>query len=99
MGLFQPPNNTAVMGALPRDRLGAGGGILATSRNAGMATGVAAAGAIFRARAGAGLAGAPFLAGYRTALLAGACLAVAAGLASLFVHPGNAPRGPGPVAG
>jgi MFS family permease len=85
MGLFQPPNNTAVMGALPRERLGAGGGILATSRNAGMATGVAAAGALFRLRAGTSLAAGPFLLGYRAALLAGAGLALSAGAVSLLL--------------
>ena len=54
MGLFQAPNNAAVMSALPRARLGSGGGLLATARNAGMAAGVAIAGALFALRAGAG---------------------------------------------
>jgi EmrB/QacA subfamily drug resistance transporter len=82
MGLFQPPNNSAVMGTLPRARLGSGGGMLATSRNLGMVLGVALSGALFSLGAGNGGLG-DFLAGWRLALLAGASLAVAAGLLSL----------------
>jgi EmrB/QacA subfamily drug resistance transporter len=87
MGLFQPPNNAAVMGSLPRERLGSGGGMLATSRNLGMALGVAAAGAVFRARAGPSPEALSFLRGYQAALLAGAALALLAGLVSVFVRP------------
>jgi EmrB/QacA subfamily drug resistance transporter len=85
MGLFQPPNNSAVMGALPRERLGSGGGLLATARNVGMVAGIAAGSALFRAHAG-GLRSAAtgeFLAGYRAALVAGAVTALAAGCVSL----------------
>jgi len=84
MGLFQPPNNSAVMGTLPRERLGSGGGMLATARNMGMVVGVSVASALFRARAG-DVAVAPerFLAGYRAALLVGAAFALAAGSAAL----------------
>ena len=92
MGLFQAPNNATVMGALPRERLGSGGGWLATSRNAGMAAGVAAAGTLFALRAGEDATGAEFLAGYALALRAGAALAVLAALVSLVRA---APGGPG----
>lgn len=78
MGLFQAPNNATVMGALPRERLGSGGGLLATARNAGMAAGVALAGTLFALRAGPDAAGAEFLDGYALALRAGAALALAA---------------------
>jgi EmrB/QacA subfamily drug resistance transporter len=44
-GLFQSPNNSAVMGSAPRPHLGVASGILATMRNMGMVLGVAAAGA------------------------------------------------------
>ncbi len=91
MGLFQPPNNSAVMGSLPRDRLGTGGGMLATARNLGMVTGVSLAGALFALGGGAAEGGAGFVGGWRLALLCGAALAVAAGLLSL-VRGG----GPGP---
>jgi EmrB/QacA subfamily drug resistance transporter len=45
-GLFQSPNNSAVMGAVGRERLGIGGGILATVRNMGMVFGLGTASAI-----------------------------------------------------
>ncbi|HET8540179.1 MAG TPA: MFS transporter [Anaeromyxobacter sp.] len=83
MGLFQAPNNATVMGALPRARLGSGGGLLATARNAGMAAGVALAGTLFATRAGPDTAGPEFLDGYALALRAGAALAVAAAAVSL----------------
>jgi len=96
MGLFQPPNNSAIMGALPRERLGSGGGMLATARTTGMAMGIALAGALFDVRSGGAAGNGAFLAGYRAALLAGASLALAAGLVSLFVNPvGRATPAPG----
>jgi MFS family permease len=89
MGFFQAPNNSAVMGAIPRPKLGAGGGLLATSRNVGMAIGVAIAGSLFALRAGHGFDAATFLPGYALALRAGAAVALAAGGLSLFAR---APR-------
>lgn len=83
MGLFQAPNSATVMSALPRERLGSGGGLLATARNAGMAAGVALAGTLFALRAGPEAAGAEFLAGYALALRAGAALALLAAAVSL----------------
>ncbi|MBE0522779.1 MAG: MFS transporter [Methanosarcinales archaeon] len=47
MGLFQSPNNSIVMGAVPKNRLGIAGGMLAMVRNLGMVTGIAIAGVIF----------------------------------------------------
>lgn len=97
MGLFQPPNNSAVMGSLPRERLGTGGGMLATARNLGMVTGVSLAGALFTLGGGAA-GGHGFLAGWRLALLAGAALAAAAGVLSLVRgghREGSAGAGPG----
>ncbi|HIE12108.1 MAG TPA: DHA2 family efflux MFS transporter permease subunit [Desulfotomaculum sp.] len=46
-GIFQSPNNSALMGSVPRTHLGIAGGILAAARNAGMVMGVALAGAVF----------------------------------------------------
>jgi MFS family permease len=89
MGLFQSPNNVTVMSALPRERLGSGGGLLATARNAGMAAGVGLAGALFARRAGADPAGPALLAGYALALRAGAALALLSAVVSLA-----APRRP-----
>jgi MFS family permease len=87
MGLFQPPNNSAVMGTLPRARLGSGGGMLATSRNLGMVLGVALGGSLLTLGAGSGSGPGDFLAGWRLALWAGAALAVSAGLLSLARSP------------
>jgi MFS family permease len=92
MGLFQAPNNATVMSALPRERLGSGGGLLATARNAGMAAGVAVAGALFALHAGEDASGAEFLAGYAVALRAGAVLALLAAAVSL-VRSGAPARG------
>lgn len=41
IGAFTPPNNSSVMGSLPPERLGVGGGILNMSRSLGMAMGTA----------------------------------------------------------
>jgi MFS transporter, DHA2 family, multidrug resistance protein len=83
MGLFQAPNNVAIMSALPRERLGSGGGLLAISRNGGMAAGVALAGALVSLRGGTDAAGPVFLGGYALALRAGAVLAVLAAIVSM----------------
>ena len=45
-GLFQPPNNSAVMGSVPRAQLGISGSVLATMRNLGMAFGTAVSSAV-----------------------------------------------------
>ena len=47
LGLFTPPNNSAIMGAAPRDKLSVAGGILNMARALGMSLGVAVAGAVF----------------------------------------------------
>jgi EmrB/QacA subfamily drug resistance transporter len=57
IGLFVSPNNSALMGAAPRQRQGIAAGILATARNVGMVLGVGLAGAVFTtviARSGSG---------------------------------------------
>ncbi|HBE80070.1 MAG TPA: MFS transporter, partial [Firmicutes bacterium] len=45
IGLFQTPNNSAIMGAVPRDKTGVASGMLATMRNIGIVLGVAVSGA------------------------------------------------------
>ena len=84
MGLFQPPNNSAVMGALPPAKLGSGGGLLATSRNVGIVLGVATGGALFEFGERTS-----FLLGWQLALGSGAVLALAAGLLSLVKPDGG----------
>ena len=91
-GLFQSPNNSAVMGSAPRAHLGVVGSLLGTARTLGMVLGVAAAGAVLYAfvpasalRGGAldpataGLFGA----GVRHAYAAGAAFAAASALLAL----------------
>ena len=46
-GLFTAPNNSAIMGSVPRDRQGVAGAILAAARTVGFASGVAVAGLIY----------------------------------------------------
>jgi len=43
-GMFQSPNNSAVMGSVPRTRLGIAGSVLATTRNVGMVLGIVTGG-------------------------------------------------------
>lgn len=51
-GIFQAPNNSAIMGAVEKRRLGLASGMLATMRNSGMVFGVAISGAVMTARLG-----------------------------------------------
>ncbi len=46
MGLFTPPNNSAIMGAAPKDKLGVAGGILNMMRSLGLIFGVNISGLI-----------------------------------------------------
>ncbi|MFA4934331.1 MAG: MFS transporter [Candidatus Methanoperedens sp.] len=50
MGLFQAPNNSIIMGSLPKEQLGIAAGTLGTMRNMGMVIGVAVSGAVFSNR-------------------------------------------------
>jgi len=50
MGVFQSPNNSAIMGTAPRRRLGIVSGMLAATRSLGQTTGVALLGAVWAAR-------------------------------------------------
>lgn len=47
IGIFISPNNSALMGAAPRNRQGIAAAIMATARNVGMVLGVGLTGAIF----------------------------------------------------
>ncbi len=46
-GLFQSPNNSSILGAAPRNRLGTASAMLATIRQAGISLGVAVSGTLF----------------------------------------------------
>jgi len=49
MGLFQSPNNSAIMGAVPRQQLGTASGLMSLSRLLGQASGVALVGTVWAA--------------------------------------------------
>ncbi len=51
VGMFQSPNNSAIMGSVSKERLGIASGFLAMSRTLGQTTGVAVIGTIFATRA------------------------------------------------
>jgi EmrB/QacA subfamily drug resistance transporter len=50
MGVFQSPNNSAIMGAVPRERLGIASGLLSMTRTLGQTTGIAVMGAVWAGR-------------------------------------------------
>ncbi|MBI9046208.1 MAG: MFS transporter [Anaerolineaceae bacterium] len=50
MGIFQSPNNSAIMGTAPKERLGIVSGMLAITRTLGQTTGIAILGAIWASR-------------------------------------------------
>lgn len=49
-GMFSSPNNSSIMGSVPRDKLSTGSAMIGTVRQIGMSCGVAIAGAIFTGR-------------------------------------------------
>jgi EmrB/QacA subfamily drug resistance transporter len=50
MGIFQSPNNSAIMGSAPKHRLGVASGLLAITRTLGQTTGISIFGALWAAR-------------------------------------------------
>jgi len=79
MGLFQSPNNSIVMGSVPKDRLGIAGGMLGMVRNLGMVTGIAISGAVLtsglQSNQALGLAyEAAFLGGFHDAFMVAAVI-------------------------
>jgi EmrB/QacA subfamily drug resistance transporter len=59
IGIFQSPNNSAVMGAAPPERLGVASGLLGLSRTLGQTTGIALFGALWAARVASSLGETP----------------------------------------
>jgi EmrB/QacA subfamily drug resistance transporter len=60
-GIFQSPNNSAIMGTAPRDQLGVVSGLLALTRTLGQTTGLPLIGALFTIQVFAGKAITPKL--------------------------------------
>lgn len=83
MGLFQSPNNSAMMGAVPHDRLGTAGGMLASVRVTGMLVGNALGAATFLAASGGSDEPAAIAEGLRACALLGSATGLLAALASL----------------
>jgi EmrB/QacA subfamily drug resistance transporter len=85
MGVFQSPNNSAILGAVPQDRLGVTSGMLTINRTTGMLTGIAILGTLWAARtvsyAGGGTAADAPAASQASAL--SDTMAIAAGLVGL----------------
>ena len=79
VGLFQAPNNSAVMGSVPRERLGLASGFLALTRNMGQLIGIAAIGALWATQTLAHVP--PELAGAITDASEAPPAAIAAGMA------------------
>jgi len=50
LGIFQSPNNSAIMGSVPREKLGITSGLLAITRNLGQMTGIALLGTVWAGR-------------------------------------------------
>lgn len=50
IGFFNSPNNSAVMGSVPRNRLGVASGLLSITRTLGQTTGIALLGALWASR-------------------------------------------------
>jgi fucose permease len=50
MGIFQSPNNSAIMGTVPRERLGIASGLLSITRTLGQTVGIATLGALWASR-------------------------------------------------
>jgi len=60
MGIFQSPNNSAVMGSVPRERFGVAGSLLTLNRIIGQTIGIAALAAIWTMRLNGRLTAQPF---------------------------------------
>jgi EmrB/QacA subfamily drug resistance transporter len=94
MGMFQSPNNSAIMGSVPPRHLGISSGVLAAMRNVGMVLGIAVAGAVLYNMAPVAASMRPgsftgsqiqeFLSGLHWSYIAGAVLAAASALTSLL---------------
>ena len=83
IGLFQSPNNSAVMGSVPKERLGLASGFLALTRNMGQLVGIALIGALWATQTLANLP--PEMAGTITDASAAPPAAIAAGTTDTFI--------------
>ena len=92
MGVFQAANATLIMGAMPRDRLGTGGALIAMSMSMGIVTSVALMGGVFDGRltlheAGNSDASQAFVLAFRDTYLVAAALGALAVAVSITYWP------------
>ena len=91
MGLFQSSSANLIMGSVPPDRLGMGGGIMGLARGMGTVSSVAIMGAVFASRETARATSAPpetaFILAFRDTYLVAVALAVVAIAASFTLWP------------
>ena len=92
MGVFQAANATLIMGAVPRDRLGTGGALIAMSMSMGIVTSVALMGGVFDGRltlheAGNSDASQAFVLAFRDTYLVAAALGALAIAVSITYWP------------
>lgn len=90
MGLFQSPNNNAIMGAVPLHKLGVASALLATVRNLGLVTGTGLATALFTWRLN--LTG-DFISAFHFTLFVAALVSIGAMIASFKGRPLGKPAG------
>jgi MFS family permease len=50
IGMFQPPNNSLILGSVPRNRIGTASALIATLRQVGLSLGIALAGTLYSHR-------------------------------------------------
>lgn len=94
-GIFQSPNTSAVMGSVPKPRLGIASSVLATTRNVGMVLGIVIAGAMLSAAEVAqGATHGTLLSGLSNAYLAAAVLSALGTLVCLLARDSGARVGP-----
>ena len=96
-GLFNPAVSAVALGSAPQEQSGLAAGVNDTFRQAGIAVGMAALGALVPAEAAFGGSPQEYVDGLHDALLAGAALAAIGAIAAWFlISPkfGAAPAGP-----
>lgn len=108
VGMFQSPNNSAVMGSVPPQHLGIASGILSAMRNVGMVLGIAVAGAVLYRFAPVAASAEPgsfspaetqeFVSGLHWAFISGMALAATAAVTSLLAGGRTAQKAAGPPA-
>jgi hypothetical protein len=88
-GMFNPAVIAVALRSVPEEQSGLAAGVNDTFRQAGIAVGVAALGALIPAAPGLGGNAVDYVDGLQNALLAGGILAIAGGIAAAFLIRGR----------